>query len=69
MVFKPKNEDRKTRMYQLRMTEKMFVQIQTYAKLYKLPKQELIRQLLEFGFANLESPEEIHKSAKMKKVS
>ena len=54
MKFTPVVSDKKSRLYQLRMTERMFQDLDKAAKEAGLAKQELIRQLIEFGLKDME---------------
>lgn len=56
MAFVPTKKDPKTRLYQIRMTEALYQELERAAKQTKVQKQELVRQLIEFGLKEIQKP-------------
>lgn len=53
-AFKPvQKTSAKSRMYQIRMTEEMFDELEEASLKRKIPKQELIRQMVQYGLEEM----------------
>ena len=51
-MFAPKSPT-KSKLYQIRMTEAMFMELADLSKSRKIPKQEMIRQMIQYGMDEL----------------